>query len=38
MTVPIGVAQTPWLLCMAILPAGVLCAPTISATAEAVAR
>ena len=33
LTVPIGFAQTPWLLCLAILPAGALCAPTISATA-----
>jgi MFS family permease len=38
LTAPIGVADSPWLLCLAILPAGLLCAPVISATAEAVAR
>jgi MFS family permease len=38
LTAPIGIASTPWALCLAILPAGALCAPMISATAEAVAR
>ena len=38
LTVPIGLASTPLVLCLAVLPAGALCAPLISATAEAVAR
>jgi MFS family permease len=38
LTVPIGFAHTPLVLCLAVLPAGALCAPLISATAEAVAR
>lgn len=38
LTVPIGIATTPWALALAILPAGALCAPVISSTAEAVAR
>jgi MFS family permease len=37
LTAPVGLATTPWLLCLAILPAGALCAPVISATAQAVA-
>jgi len=38
LTVPVGLATSPWLLCLLILPAGALCAPVISSTAEAVAR
>jgi MFS family permease len=38
LTVPIGMAPSPWVLCLAVLPAGALCAPLISSTAEAVAR
>ena len=38
LTVPVGLATTPWALALAILPAGALCAPVISSTAEAVAR
>jgi predicted MFS family arabinose efflux permease len=38
LTAPIGVADSPWLMCLAVLPAGALCAPVLSATAEAVAR
>jgi MFS family permease len=38
LTVPIGLASNPLVLCLAVLPAGALCAPLISATAEAVAR
>jgi MFS family permease len=38
LTAPLGLASSPWLLCLAILPAGALCAPVISATAEAVSR
>lgn len=37
-TVPVGLAPTPVLLALAILPAGALCAPVITSTAEAVAR
>ncbi len=38
LTIPVGLAPTPVLLALAILPAGALCAPVITATAEAVAR
>jgi MFS family permease len=38
LTVPIGLASSPLLLCLAVLPAGALCAPLISSTSEAVAR
>ncbi|HZI97766.1 MAG TPA: MFS transporter [Actinomycetales bacterium] len=38
LTAPVGLATSPWLLALAILPAGALCAPTISATSEAIAR
>jgi MFS family permease len=38
LTIPIGLAPTPWLLAAAILPAGALCAPVITATAEQVTR
>ena len=38
LTAPVGLASSPWVLCLAILPAGALCAPVISATAEQVAR
>ena len=36
LTIPIGLAPSPWLLAAAILPAGALCAPVITATAEQV--
>lgn len=38
LTVPIGLADSPWTLALAILPAGMLNAPVISSTAEMVAR
>ena len=38
LTIPIGLAPNPWVLTAAILPAGALCAPVITATAEQVAR
>lgn len=38
LTVPVGLATGPLVLCLAVLPAGALCAPLISSTAEAVAR
>lgn len=38
-TVPVGLAGGSWwLIAIALLPAGVLCAPTITATADAVSR
>jgi MFS family permease len=38
LTIPIGLAPSPWVLVAAILPAGALCAPVITATAEQVTR
>jgi predicted MFS family arabinose efflux permease len=38
LTIPVGLAADPWLLAALILPAGALCAPVITATAEEVAR
>jgi MFS family permease len=38
LTIPVGLAGGPWWLALAILPAGALCAPLITATAEEVAR
>jgi predicted MFS family arabinose efflux permease len=38
LTAPIGLADGPWWLALAILPAGALCAPLVTATAEEVAR
>ncbi len=37
-TAPVGLAHSLWTLCLAITLAGALCAPVITATAEAVAR
>ncbi|WDZ87122.1 MFS transporter [Micromonospora cathayae] len=38
-TVPVGLAGSHWwLLCLALFPAGMLCAPTMAATADAVSR
>ncbi|MBO4208540.1 MFS transporter [Micromonospora echinofusca] len=38
-TIPIGLGGgTWWLLCLALVPAGLLCAPTIAATADTVSR
>ncbi|MBW4705108.1 MFS transporter [Micromonospora sp. RL09-050-HVF-A] len=38
-TIPVGLGGGHWwLLCLALLPAGALCAPTIAATADAVSR
>lgn len=37
-TVPVGLAHGWWLLCLVLLPAGALCAPTLAATADAVSR
>jgi MFS family permease len=38
LTIPVGLAPSPWVLALAILPAGALCAPVITATAEEVTR
>jgi predicted MFS family arabinose efflux permease len=38
LTVPVGLAGGPWMLAALILPAGALCAPVVTATAEEVAR
>lgn len=38
-TIPVGLGGSHWwLLCLALVPAGALCAPTIAATADAVSR
>lgn len=38
-TIPVGLGGDRWwLLCLALLPAGALCAPTMAATADAVSR
>lgn len=38
-TIPVGLAgQHWWLLCLALIPAGLLCAPALAATADAVSR
>jgi MFS family permease len=38
LTIPVGLAPTWWALALAILPAALLCAPVLTATAEAVSR
>jgi predicted MFS family arabinose efflux permease len=38
LTVPVGLAPGPWGLALAILPAGLLCAPMLTATADVVSR
>ncbi|SDN32456.1 MFS transporter [Allokutzneria albata] len=38
LTIPVGVATDWWWLCLAILPAGALCAPLLSATTEWISR
>ncbi|WP_089009042.1 MFS transporter [Micromonospora viridifaciens] len=38
-TIPVGLGGSHWwLLCLALIPAGALCAPTIASTADAVSR
>lgn len=37
-TIPVGLAGDWWLLCLFLLPAGVLCAPTLAATTDAVSQ
>jgi MFS family permease len=38
LTIPVGAAHAWWLLILALIPAGALCAPTVAATGEAVSR
>jgi len=38
LTIPVGVATDWWWLALALLPAGLLCAPTLAATADEVSR
>jgi predicted MFS family arabinose efflux permease len=38
LSIPVGVAGTWWLLCLAVIPAGIACAPTIASTVDAVSR
>ena len=38
LTIPVGVATDWWWLCLAILPAGALCAPLLAATTEWISR
>jgi MFS family permease len=38
LTMPVGVAGHWWTLALALLPAGVMCAPTIASTAEVISR
>lgn len=38
LTVPVGLAPSPWTLALTMLPAAALCAPVITATSEAVVR
>jgi MFS family permease len=37
LTAPVGLAPGAWWLCLAVIPAGFICAPVVTATAEAVA-
>jgi predicted MFS family arabinose efflux permease len=37
-TIPVGLAGEWWWLALALIPAGLLCAPTLAATADAVSR
>jgi MFS family permease len=38
LSVPVGLAGTWWVLCLAVIPAGLACAPTIASTVDAVSR
>jgi predicted MFS family arabinose efflux permease len=38
LTIPVGLAGSPWALALIMLPAGALCAPVVTATADEVAR
>ena len=38
LTIPVGLAGSWWAVCLLLVPAGALCAPTLAATADAVSR
>jgi MFS family permease len=38
LSIPVGLAPSPWLLALTMLPAAALCAPVITATSEAIVR
>jgi MFS family permease len=38
LSMPVGTAGSWWLLCLAVIPAGLACAPTIASTVDAVSR
>lgn len=38
LTIPVGIAHTPWTLALAAIPAGLLCAPIMTACSEFIAR
>ncbi|MEN3309170.1 MAG: hypothetical protein V7603_5372 [Micromonosporaceae bacterium] len=38
LTIPVGIAGGWWALCLALIPAGVLCAPTLAATTDGISR
>lgn len=38
LSIPIGLAANWWTLCLAVIPAGLACAPTIASTVDAVSR
>jgi len=38
LTMPVGLGSSWWALCLLIVPAGLLCAPTLAATADAVSK
>jgi predicted MFS family arabinose efflux permease len=38
LTIPVGLAGHWWMLALALIPAGAMCAPTIAATGEVVSR
>jgi predicted MFS family arabinose efflux permease len=38
LSMPVGTAASWWLLCLAVIPAGLACAPTIASTVDAVSR
>lgn len=38
LSMPVGTAGSWWLLCIAVIPAGIACAPTIASTVDAISR
>ncbi|GGM77546.1 MFS transporter [Longimycelium tulufanense] len=37
-TIPVGLAENWWMLCLVLIPAGALCAPTVAASSETVSQ